>query len=132
MISVNELKKIALARLRDAEVLYKGKRYDGAVYLCGYAVELTLKAKICKTLKWSGFPFTNAEFQGLQSFKTHRLEILLSLSGQEVKIKTGYLADWSIVANWDSETRYSAIGTATPTDAQNIIESAKIIISALK
>ena len=132
MISTQELKKIASARLRDAEILYEGKRYDGAVYLCGYAVELTLKAKICKTLKWSGFPSTNAEFKGLQSFKTHSLEILLSLSGQEVKIKTGYLADWSIVVSWDSETRYSIIGTATKTDAKNMIESVKITIRALR
>jgi HEPN domain-containing protein len=132
MISIRELKKIASARLKDAEVLFQGKRYDGAVYLCGYAVELTLKARICKTLKWSGFPSTNSEFQGLQSFKTHRLDLLLSLSGQEAKIKTQYLADWSIVASWDSETRYSVIGTATQTDARDIIESAKIIVKALK
>jgi hypothetical protein len=131
MISVADLKKIASARLKDAEVLYKGRRLDGAVYLCGYTVELILKARICKTLKWSAFPSTNSEFQGLQSFKTHRLDLLLSLSGQEAKIKTRYLADWSIVASWDSETRYSVIGTATPTDARDMIESAKIIVKAL-
>jgi len=132
MISIQELKRIASARLKDAEILYRGKRYDGAVYLCGYAVELTLKAKICRILKWSGFPSTNSEFQGLQSFKTHRLDLLLSLSGQEGKIKTAFLADWSIVANWDSETRYSIIGTVSKTDALDIIESAKVIIKALK
>lgn len=93
MISTKELKKIALARLKDAEILYKGRRYDGAVYLCGYAIELTLKAKVCKTLKWSGFPSTSSEFQGLQSFKTHRLDLLLSLSAQESKIKTTHFAD---------------------------------------
>ena len=88
MISIAELRKIVSARLRDAEVLHQGGRFDGAVYLCGYAVELALKARICKTLKWSGFPSTNSEFQGLQSFKTHRLDLLLSLFGQEAKIKT--------------------------------------------
>jgi len=132
MISIQELNRIASARLKDAEILYKGKRYDGAVYLCGYAVELTLKAKICKILKWSGFPSTNSEFQGLQSFKTHRLDLLLSLSGQEGKIKTAFLADWSIVASWDSETRYSIVGTVSKTDALYMIESAKVIIKALK
>ena len=132
MILTSELNKIALARLADAEVLYKGKRFDGAVYLCGYAVELTLKAKICKTLKWAGFPSTNSEFKGSQSFKTHRLDILLTLSGQELKIKTGHFADWSIVANWDSETRYNIIGTANQTDARNILDSANAIIKALK
>ena len=132
MISTKELINIAAARLEDAEILCLGNRFDGAVYLCGYAVELTLKAKICKTLKWIGFPSTNAEFQGFQSFKTHRLDILLSLSGQVIKIKTKHLSDWSIVANWDSEKRYNAIGTATQMDALNIIQSAKIIVKALK
>ena len=132
MILIQELEKIAAARLQDAEILFQGRRFDGAVYLCGYAVELSLKAKICKTLKWSGFPSSNSEFQGLQSFKTHRLDLLLILCGQEAEIKTKYLADWSIVASWDSETRYSVVGTATKIDAQNIIESAKIIIKALK
>ena len=132
MIATNELIKIALARLADAEVLYSGNRFDGAVYLCGYAVELTLKAKICKTLKWMGFPSTNPEFHGFQSFKTHRLDILLSLSGQELKIKTNLFADWSVVASWDSETRYNVIGTANQTDALNIINSAKAIIKALR
>jgi len=132
MISVQDLKKIASARLKDAKVLYQNNRLDGAVYLCGYAIELTLKAKICKTLKWSGFPSTNSEFQGLQSFKTHRLDLLLSLSGQESKVKTVYFADWSIVANWDPETRYSIIGTISKTEASDMIESAKIIVAALK
>ena len=132
MIPIRELKKLVSARLKDAEVLYKGKRYDGAVYLCGYAVELILKAKICKTLRWTEFPSTSGEFQGLQSFKTHRLDMLLRLSGQEVKIKTAYFADWSIVASWDSETRYSIIGTVTQTDAFDMIESAKVLTKALK
>jgi HEPN domain-containing protein len=132
MIPIKELRKLASARLQDAEILLKGRRYDGAVYLCGYSVELMLKAKISKTLKWKEFPSTQSEFQGLHTFKTHRLDLLLRLSGSEVKIKTSFLADWSIVAAWDSETRYSIIGTVSKTDASNMIESAKIIISALR
>jgi len=132
MILTSDLIKIAEARLEDAKVLVGGNRFDGAVYLCGYAVELALKARICNTLGWAGFPSTSSEFQGFASFKTHRLDILIRLSGFEGEIKTNYLADWSIVANWDSETRYRAIGTATQTDAQDIIQSAQIIVKALK
>jgi HEPN domain-containing protein len=58
MIARDELRRIAWGRLRDAELLLNGGRYDGAAYLCGYAVELTLKARICRTLKWAGFPST--------------------------------------------------------------------------
>ncbi len=132
MIAIQELKKIASARLKDAKILYKANRFDGAFYLSGYAVELTLKTKICKILKWNEFPSTNSEFQELQSFKTHSLDLLLKLSGQESRIKIGYLADWSIVVKWDSEKRYSIIGTVTKNEAFDIIESAEIIVKALK
>jgi hypothetical protein len=62
-----DLKKIARARIMDAECLFSGGRYDGAVYLCGYAVELALKARICRTLKWPEFDPSGP----LQAFKTH-------------------------------------------------------------
>ncbi|MCB0065385.1 MAG: HEPN domain-containing protein [Caldilineaceae bacterium] len=69
------------ARLEDAEVLLAANRYDGAMYLCGYAVELALKARICRTLKWAGYPSTRKEFEGYQSLRTHDLKVLLHLSG---------------------------------------------------
>ena len=81
MIARNELRKIARTRLKEAEVLYQNKKYDGAIYLCGYAIEAVLKARICRTLKWTGFPQSRSEFQSYQSFRTHDLDILLNLSG---------------------------------------------------
>ena len=106
MITRTELKKIARARIKDAEVLWSAKRYDGAAYICGYALELGLKARICQTLKWSGYPSTNKEFANYRCFKTHDLDVLLHLSGIEEKIKTLFFRDWSNVANWNPEARY--------------------------
>lgn len=83
MISREQLGRLAKARLTDAQVLYKAGRFDGAFYLCGYAIELALKARICRTLKWPEFPETNQEFRPLQSFRTHDLAVLLRLSGRE-------------------------------------------------
>ena len=51
MISPAELRKTARARLKDAQVLLAAKRYDGCVYLCGYSIEIGLKARICRALK---------------------------------------------------------------------------------
>ena len=48
MILVAELDGLAAARLEDAKVLLASGRYDGAVYMCGYAVEIALKARICR------------------------------------------------------------------------------------
>jgi hypothetical protein len=130
MLTRQELQKIARARLQDAEALFQSNRYDGSIYLCGYAVEIGLKNKICKTLHWKDFP-PNGSFQGLQSFKTHSLDVLLKLSGVEDKIKKYFLAQWSIVAKWDPETRYEKVGSASKQSAELMIKATKILLGAL-
>ena len=83
MLTRKDLKDIIQARLDDADALHVAGRYDGAIYLCGYAVELALKCRICITLRWAGFPSSKKEFEKYQSLKTHTLDVLLSLSGYE-------------------------------------------------
>ena len=131
MIDRKDLKKMSKARLKDAEVLLLGKRYDGAVYICGYAVETALKAKVCRTLKWQEFPESRKEFTNLKSFKTHNLDVLLLLSGVETKIKSQYLIDWSIVTQWDPEVRYKPIGSAKKSDVQDMIKATKSLMKIL-
>ena len=133
MISPKELLAIARARIKDAEALLAAGRYDGSVYLCGYAVELALKARICRTLKWSaGFPSTNKEFEDYKSFRTHNLDVLLHLSGAENKIKEPKpMVAWSLVAAWDPLARYRLVGTATAAEAADMINSTKAILAAL-
>lgn len=131
MISRNELRKIARERLKDAKALLRAGRYDGAIYLGGYVVEIALKERICKTLRWSGFPQTRGEFQNFSSFRTHDLDVLLSLSGVETLIKTKYLAEWSAVAAWDPEARYNPIGSVIKTDADSLVEAARTLLRVL-
>src|SRR5262245_42078838 len=131
MITRSDLTKIARARLRDAEVLYRSRRYDGAIYLCGYAVEIALKVRICRTLPWPGYPSTGGEFQHYQSFRTHNLDVLLRLSGVEERIKTTLMTEWSTVAGWDPEARYRPIGSATRQAAALMIASARVLLRAL-
>ncbi len=66
MILVAELDNLAHARIDDAKALLAAGRYDGATYLCGYAIEVALKARICRTLSWPEFPSTGGEFQAEQ------------------------------------------------------------------
>jgi HEPN domain-containing protein len=128
VIAVQELKKLANARFKDSEVLLKARRYDGAIYLCGYAVELSLKARVCKTLKWRGYPSSSGEFKDYQSFRTHDLDVLLHLTGREQEIKVGCLAEWSAVAQWNPSARYQAIGTATEADAKLMLSAARVLL----
>lgn len=131
MIATSDLRGIAKARLLDAQVLLRAKRFDGAFYLCGYSVELGLKARICRTLRWSGFPQTGTEFQGLQSVRTHDLEVLLRFSGIEDRIKRKYLSEWSVVLDWNPEKRYQAIGQSTQQQATDMLTCAKRLLAVL-
>ena len=131
MLTAATLRTIAQARLEDSKILLANNRYDGAGYICGYAVELTLKARICDTLNWPGYPETKKDFENLQSFKTHKLDVLLSLSGRETAIKQNNLAEWSIVCLWNPESRYHAVGQVSPADAQAFLESVNTLLPML-
>ncbi|MGH7325047.1 MAG: HEPN domain-containing protein [Candidatus Rokuibacteriota bacterium] len=131
MSAVAELERIAEARLADARVRFAGGRYDGAAYLCGYAVEVALKARICRTLDWPEFPSTTSEFQAYRSFQTHELDVLLRLSGQEAKVREQYFALWNSVAVWKTESRYNVVGTAQQVDTQTMVQAAERLLSVL-
>ena len=131
MISVADLKSVSKGRLKDAEALLKAGRFDGAINMCGYAVEVALKARACRTLKWAGFPESKKEFEGLQSFRIHNLELLLHLSGVEGRIRGKFIAEWSIVLKWNPESRHQKLGTATKQDAVDIISAAKRLLGVL-
>jgi HEPN domain-containing protein len=131
MVPVADLKKIAKGRLVNADALFRAGRYDGAIYLCGYAVEMALKARVCGLLKWPGYPSTNNEFNDYRSFRTQDMDVLLHLSGVESKIKSNYLTEWSIVATWKSDFRYRPIDSATAQDVADLIKSAKRILADL-
>ena len=105
MIPVKEMIALCKARADDATALFEAKRYDGAVYTCGYVVEIALKIRICKTLKWQNFPPSKS--QDFKAFKVHNLDFLLTCSGKEVEIKKNYFNLWSFfTSNWNSEMRY--------------------------
>jgi hypothetical protein len=131
MISTKDLKAIARARLRDAQALLRAKRFDGAFYLCGYAVELALKARICRTLKWAGFPESGSEIKGMQSIRTHDLDLLLRFSGVEARVKAKHPAEWSVVLRWTPERRYLPVGLSSAQETVDMIACVQRLLEVL-
>lgn len=116
--------------MNDATVLFVNGRTAGAHYVCGYAVEMALKARICRTLNWLGFPESRNEFENYTSFRTHKLDVLLSLSGEEQRIKADHIQQWSYVAEWNPEVRYSA-DTADRSEVALMISSTETLLRVL-
>jgi hypothetical protein len=131
MITIQELETIAQAQLLDAEALIQAGRFDGATYICGYAIELSLKAKICKTLNWQGFPSSANEFRDYQSFKVHNLDVLLHLSGIEEDVKESHMNDWSNVKTWNPESRYKTVSSVSKEQAEMMLNSVKELMKVL-
>lgn len=136
MKNPEEIKKLAQQRLKEAEILFQNGMCDGAFYLAGYSVELTLKAKICERL---GIPnlydetdTTANSIKGISEIrkilKTHNLFILLIFSGLKVKFDTAKANDKNLAkANsllfnaWDESARYKPCGHMESTDVEKMI-----------
>ena len=132
MLLADDLYNLAKDKFEAAKLLHSNGRNDTSVYLCGYAIELMLKRRVVITLGWDGYPETNQEFDDLKSFRIHKLDTLLKLSGVERVIRTDSrrLALWQIVSVWDPEIRYKRIGSHTTQESQNVIDATREIINS--
>jgi hypothetical protein len=131
MIPAADLSTLAGVRLEDARALMQSARYDAAAYVAGYSVEIALKARICHTLNWRGFPETAHEFKGLQSLKTHDLDILLQFSGIEAQVRAAALDDWLKIVTWRPEWRYQTTGTFSEGTTATIIAAAGRLLAVI-
>lgn len=66
MIDRTDLRKIARERLKDAEALLAAARYDGAIYLGGYVVELSLKAAFVRISSGKVFHKQKESFKAIK------------------------------------------------------------------
>lgn len=112
MKTSQEIQTLALQRLAEARVLHQSGFHDGAFYLGGYAVELALKAIICKHLDIDHFFDGNQPYS--KPLKVHDYETLLVFAGLQQKHHqhksrdSAFLKNWQRVATWKSEDRYVA------------------------
>ena len=111
-VNRNELQSLAEARLADAKVLLKNRRYDRAYYLAGYAIECALKACIARRTKRHDFP--NLELarkvwmHDLTQLREHAE--LSDIMKEEFKADRSLEDRWNIVRNWSESSRYATLG----------------------
>ncbi|WEK34474.1 MAG: hypothetical protein P0Y53_18460 [Candidatus Pseudobacter hemicellulosilyticus] len=108
-----ELDKLADEKLAAAECLAVAGHYDTAYYLAGYAIELLLKARICKILaNPEFFRFESMKQEAYKPFKTHDYEQLMVLAGIWKQFEKAMKADnwlekkWKKIKTWNEGHRY--------------------------
>lgn len=109
------MQKLADLRVEEGEALLKAKKYSGAYYLAGYAIEFALKACIAKKTRRHDFP----DKELVNKSYTHDLEKLLVLAGLRAALDAdpAMLVNWAVVKDWNEEARYER---NTRADAQNL------------
>lgn len=104
-----DFRRLAVLRLREAKTLLKNGQFEGAYYLCGYAVECALKACIAKQTRRYEFPDRNR----VNSSYTHKLGDLVKLAGMELERNTladsdvSFNTSWALVDRWNENIRYA-------------------------
>ncbi len=101
-------------RFEDALALHSCKRWKGAVYMGGYAIECSLKSLICDEENKGNFKDTSVYNRGVQGSSLHNLATLFgkipSLQRTIELDRTGsYRNAWNIITStWiNDELRYS-------------------------
>ncbi len=114
-----DFKALSKTRLEEARLLLAARKWDGAYYLAGYAVELGLKACIMKLLKRrDAFP----ERKFSENCYTHDLGKLVGLADlvgaltESRKVDAAFSENWLLVEAWDEVSRYNR-WTAAETQA---------------
>jgi len=122
------MQSLARLRPREAEALFAAGFFDGCAYLCGYVVELALKATICATLDVIEYPF-EVKAPLRTAFRTHDfndLKLLAGLEGEPSPVNLALLVNWSIASRWRPERRCEPAGTYDRTAAQEILEAIRV------
>jgi hypothetical protein len=113
---VSEQSKAAKHRRDDAQVLFHGERWRGAMYLAGYSVECLLKAKLMRKFRCRHLRELEEELQrrGLLASTatvfTHQLEALIALSGgwDRLRRNARLWRQFQNVNRWMPAWRYTA------------------------
>jgi HEPN domain-containing protein len=123
-----DIQTLAQIKFKEADCLFRGGYFDGAIYLGGYAVELLLKAMVCKTLGIDDFFAFNlpARKELYKPYKVHDYEELLILSGLYKEFAAAqsdvtFKRHWSVVRIWNEGARY--LTGKTEKDAKDFLTS---------
>jgi hypothetical protein len=105
------LRRLADERVRDAGALLRARRWAGAYYLAGYAVECGLKACIVAYVrKNADVVFRKRKYS--DNCWTHDIEALVALAGlgpqrsNDLNSRPRLAAKWQVIKDWSESDRY--------------------------
>jgi hypothetical protein len=108
-VNRDELQEMARQRIKDAEALLAGGRWEFAYYTVGYAVECALKSCLLTRMTRTSWVFL--EKWDARVCLTHEFGKLIELAGLRDELnnalKTSTAAGGEFVANWNTTEKWT-------------------------
>jgi hypothetical protein len=128
VVRATVFRQASIERLLDAKCLHEAGRFQGAIYLCGYALECRLKFFICA---FRGMPYlTEGEARSLG----HDLDKSLDAAGlKESLFKSEDLrvAFLRITRQWSTDIRYLG-STRDDRDSESFLRDTRALLRWLE
>lgn len=136
---VSDQSKASLRRREDAEALFQSGRWQGAMYLGGYAVECLLKAALmhqfdCRTLADLERELRDRGLMAADStMYTHQFETLFRVAGHFDRLRASreVWPRFRTVNLWRPSLRYDPHPVG-PEDAQDFLEAVDQIVAWIR
>lgn len=126
-IRADAFRAASVERWKDAECLHRGGRFQGAIYLCGYALECELKSLVCAA---RGGSIERGQARKLG----HDLLPILDAAGlreQLFGIKDLWSAFQEMSPQWSVEMRYSG-RAGNSRDSERFLKGCQALIVWLR
>jgi hypothetical protein len=124
-----ELRRLTRERVLDAKALLANRRWSGAYYLVGYALECALKSCILALVERTGVIFEDKKYA--ERCWTHNLEDLVQHAGLEDELEAALKSDpelltfWGYAKDWNESSRYTRTPKARAVRLYKAITDAK-------
>jgi HEPN domain-containing protein len=129
-----DLQVLAETRLREAQVLFQNRKFDGAYYLAGYAIEFAIKACVARKTQRFDFPDKGLATQ----VYTHDLTKLLTPAGlaqifeEEFRTDPALEIRWGVVKDWSEQSRYETHSRKEAYDMIDAVGHPKGILACIR
>ncbi len=128
LVKATVFRAASIERRKDAECLHVAGRFQGAIYLCGYALECELKYCVCAARGIARMEESEAKRLG------HVLPELLDAAGM-AKLLSGnrdlLVAFQAINSRWSTEIRYSA-ERSSRTESERFLRDSRVLLLWLR
>jgi len=124
-----ELQKMAEERIKDANALIDGGRWEFAYYAAGYSVECALKSCVLARMIHTGWIFVE-KVKDLGDCRTHEFMPLVRIAGMQDELDArlkesnalvdGFVENWKTVKRWTVTSRYES---KSEVEARNLYEA---------